>query len=156
VSRNHTDDLYRGIAKENIDFGRFHVRAALKQRRKQEKAEKKKVRKNDDIWVEAEYTGIDDMGYLSFTLSVADLEDARYRFGKDSDIVSVVFQVGSHIIKCYNENDDIVHRMNPPWPPEVVREALQRNIERRATTANVAKPSHWASYYSTNWTDSSI
>lgn len=148
VSRSHIDELYnRDIQLKNVDFSRFHVRAALRTRRKQEKLEKKKAKAANDIWIEAEYVGLDASGYLTFNLSVADLEDLRYRFGPDTDIVSVVYQAGSHIIKCFNEEGDIVHRMNPPWPPEVAREAFERLRQRAA-----AKPPDWAVYHSgTTW-----
>lgn len=152
VSRSHIDELYnRDIQLKNVDFSRFHVRAALRTRRKREKLEKKKIKAPNDIWIEADYTGLDDMGYLSFNLVVGDLEDTRYRFGRDSDIVSVVYQVSNHIINCFNEEGEVVHRMNPPWPPEVVREAFERQRQRVAQQ-DAAKPRDWAVYHSgTTW-----
>jgi len=148
VSRSHIDELYnRDIQLKNIDFSRFHVRAALRMRRKQEKLEKKKARSANDIWIEAEYAGLDESGYLVFNLKVADLEELNYRFGRDSDIVSVVYKAHNHIIKCFNEEGEVVHRMNPPWPPEVIGEAFERQRQRAA-----AKPRDRTAYYSgTTW-----
>jgi len=156
VSRSHIDELYnRDIQLKNVDFSRFHVRAALRMRRKQEKLEKKKPKPNDDIWIEAEYTGLDEMGYLTFNLIIADLEETRYRFGRDSDIVSVVYQVSNNIVKCFNEDGDVVHRMNPPWPPEVIKEAFERQRSRQRA---LSKPSiEWNStiYHGTTWASTS-
>jgi hypothetical protein len=149
VSRDHIDELYnRDSLLKNIDFSRFHVRAALRMRRKQEKLKKRKTKAANDIWIEAEYAGLDEMGYLIFNLSVADLEDIRYRFGPDTDIVSVAYQASNHIIKCFNDNGDIVHRMNPPWPPEVAREAFERQRNRSR-----AEEGSWNSaiYHGTTW-----
>lgn len=154
VSRSHIDELYnRDIQLKNIDFSRFHVRAALRTRRKQEKLEKKKARAVKDIWVEAEYAGLDEMGYLIFNLKVADLEELKYRFGGDSDIVGVAYQASNHIIKCLNEEGDVVHRMKPPWPPEVIREAFERLRKRVA----VAPPRNYSAVYqsSTTWASTS-
>ena len=151
VSRTHIDELYRdGMRLEDVDFARYHVRAALRTRRNQEKLKKKLggIRPSSK-WIEAEYNGTDHMDYLTFRLAVLDLEHV-YKFGNDSGIERVIFKPNESRVDCYDSSDVVVHRMSPPWPPEIVREALERE---RARVVQIEVPRNWGGVaYSGNWT----
>jgi hypothetical protein len=129
VGKDHIDELYnRDIQLADIDFGRFQVRAALKQRRNNAKLVKRQQAKKQaaGVWIDAEYIGLCEDGYINFRLTVGDLEPANYRFGKNSGIDGVVYRSDEHSVNCHNEEGSLVHRMSPQWSPEMVHDALER------------------------------
>ena len=156
VGRDHVDELYnRDMQLENVDFARFHVRAALRQRRTLEKLKKKQAKKVEPgMWIDANYTGIED-GYLNFSLTVADLEPVIYRFGRDSNIESVIYRSDEHLVTCHDEDGEVVHRMSPQWPFETVREAFERQRARAERAGTVESVNNWtgAVYHgsASNW-----
>lgn len=133
VSRDHIDELYnRDTRLADIDFGRFQVRAALKQRRNNAKLAKRQQAKKQapGMWIDAEFIGLCEDGYINFRLTVGDLEPAIYRFGRDSDIESLIYRSDEHIISCHDEEGNVIHRYSPQWSPEVVHEALERQQKK--------------------------
>lgn len=161
VSRAHLDMLYskpdRVVTQRDIDFGRYHVRAALRTRRKQEKLKKKLSKKRGNDIIEATFTGEDDSGYLCFSLAVYDLEPVRYRFGRNSGIEIVRYLEHSNIVYCYDIDGNIVHKMSTEWPSEVVRESKERWRQRKQSTKRewvATAGATWSGYYTTSGTTS--